>query len=319
MGIRMIKARLITNNQVILVNNATEEMRNRKLLKCYSEECNAKVTWARISKKNYEIEKKYYRLLNGEKHCETCSYNTLGQVEIIAKKADYNIIQNINKGQYEFRINIVYEALLSEYNKKIEDSSLNKDYNKEVNKGKKYKKSGITSPYLAVMRDIMKLRGQVEDNSELESIIKIKDKGHSIMWNNFYYDVGNEKRLYEYVEKKGYICKDKPKRLSYPVCIEGVVDEKIEWNENRISFINFKLSKFIVPDKNGYINIYRCSIITKNKEIVDCINDNITKNKKIKIVSYFIPSIKFTINNKYKNYNINGWINNEQQIYIESL
>ncbi len=319
MGIRMSKARLITNNQEILVDNATEEMRNRKLLKCYSDDCNAKVTWARISKKNYEIEKKYYRLLNGERHCKTCSYNTLGQVQIIAKKADNNIIQNINKGQYEFRINIVYEALLRVYDKKVEQSSLNKDDSKEVNKEKKYKKSGVTSPYLAIMRDIMKLRGQVEDNRELESIIKIKNKGHSITWHNFYYDVGDEKKLYKYVEKNGYIHKDKSKRLSYPVCIEGVVDKKIEWNENRISFINFKLSKFIEPDENGHINFYRCSLITKNKEIVDSINNNIAQNKKIKIVSYFVPSIKFTINNKYENYNINGWINNEQQIYIESL
>lgn len=318
MGIRMSKARLITTNEKVEVNNATLEMREKKLLKCYTEECNAKVTWARLSKKNYEIEKKYYRLLKGEKHSTSCCYNTLGQVTMIAAKTDKKIIENINNNRYEFRLNIVCEALTTKVNKQTKENNLHKTMKKD-RKEKIYKSEGTASPYLAVMKDIIKLRSEIEDNKELESIIKIKDKGKSIAWKNFYYEIGEEEKLYKYVEKKGYIYKDKPKRLSHPICIEGLIDTEIQYNEEGSSFINLKLAKYIGPDENGYLDFYRCTIITRNKEIVNHINDLITKNKRVKIVSYFIPMINFTHNSKYKNYKINGWINYEDQIYIEPI
>lgn len=319
MGIKMSKARLITSNEVVLVNDATEEMREKRLLKCYSKFCNAKVTWARISKKNYEIEKKYYRLLVGEKHCDKCPYNTLGQVTIIAKKADNKIIDNIHKGQYEFRLNIVYEALVDRLDEENKNFNMDRINSNNEYKQKKYKLSGKLSPYLSIMNDIMKLREQVENNSELEKIIRIKDRSKRILWRAFYYEIGEEKRLYKYVEKEGYINKNKLKRLKHPVCIEGIIDKEITLNKEDNYFINLKLIKYIKPNEAGFINLYKCTLITKNIDIINSINNLVKKNKKIKIVSYFIPSIKLIINNNFKNYTINGWLNNEQQIYIEAL
>ncbi len=318
MGIRMTKARLIATNEKVEVNNATLEMRKNKLLKCYTEKCKAKVTWVKLSKKNYEIEKNYFSFVVGEKRSENCGYNTLGQVAVIASKTDNKIIENINDNKYEFRLNIVYEALTTKENKEIRGDNLQETIETE-RKEKKYKSVGSGLPYLAVMKDIMKLRSEIEDNKELETIIKIKDKGKSISWTNFYYEIGEEEKLYRYIEKNGYVHNYKPKRLRHPICIEGVLDKEIQYKEGGNSFINLKLDKYIEPDKNGDIHFYKCTIITRNKEIINHINDLIRTNKRVKIVSYFIPSVSFMENDEYKNYKINGWINYEEQIYIEYI
>lgn len=318
MGIKMSKARLILTNEEVKVNNATLEMREKKLLKCYTEECNAKVTWVRLSKENYEVKNRYYRLLNGEQHCMECCYNTLGRVTIIAKKADKKIIENINNNKFEFRINIVYEALNTKDNK--DGLNTNTHNTSEVDGQEKvYKSVGVASPHLAVMKDIMKLRSEIEDKKELEDIIKIKNKGKSIAWKNFYYELGEEETLYKYVYSNGYVYKENLKKLSYPICIEGIIDSEIEYNETGNSFINFKLAKYINPDEVGNLNFYKCTIFTRNKNLIDSINDSIRQDKRIKIVSYFIPMISYKDNGKYKNYKISGWVNHEQQIYIESI
>jgi hypothetical protein len=318
MGIKMSKARLITTNEEIKVNNATLEMREKKLLKCYTENCNAKVTWVRLSKENYEVKNRYYRLLNGEQHCMECCYNTLGRVTIIAKKADKKIIENINNNKFEFRVNIVYEALKTNNSK--EELNTNIHNTSDVNRKKKvYKPIGVASPHLAVMKDIMKLRSEIEDKKELEDIIKIKSKGKSIAWKNFYYELGEEETLYKYIDNNGYVYKENLRKLSYPICIEGIIDSEIEYNEAGSSFINFKLSKYINPDETGNLNFYKCTLFTGNKNLIDSINNSIIENKRIKIVSYFIPTISYKANGKYKNYQISGWVNHEQQIYIESI
>ncbi len=318
MGIKMSKARLRATNEEVKVNNATLEMREKKLLKCYTEECNAKVTWVRLSKENYEVKNRYYRLLNGEQHCMECCYNTLGRVTIIAKKADKKIIENINNNKFEFRVNIVYEALTTKDNK--DGLNTNTNDTSEVDRKKKvYKPVGVASPHLAVMKDIMKLRSEIEDKKELEDIIKIKNKDKSIAWKNFYYELGEEETLYKYVDINGYIYKENFKKLSYPICIEGIIDSEIEYNEAGNSFINFKLAKYINPDEAGNLNFYKCTIFTRNKNLIDNINDSVRQDKRIKIVSYFIPMISYNESGKYKNYKISGWVNHEQQIYIESI
>lgn len=315
MGIKMSKARLITTNEEIKVNNATLEMREKKLLKCYTENCNAKVTWVRLSKKNDEVKNRYYRLLNGEQHCMECCYNTLGRVMIIAKKADKKIIENINNNKFEFRVNIVYEALNT--NNAKAELNININNNSGNNKQEKiYKPIGVASPYLAVMKDIMELRIKIQDKKELENIIKIKNKGKSIAWKNFYYELGEEETLYKYIDNNGYVYKENRIKLSYPICIEGLIDREIKYNKTGDSCIKFNLFKYNNPDENGNFNVYRCTLFTRNKNLINSINNSIRENKRIKIVSYFIPKISYNVNGKYKNYNINGRINHEQQIYI---
>ena len=318
MGIKMSKARLMSTNEEVKVNNATIEMREKKLLKCYTEECDAKVTWVRLSKENYEVKNRYYRLLNGEQHCIECCYNTLGRVNIIAKKADNKIIENIKNNKFEFRVNIVYEALTTKDNKNGINANTNDTI--EVDRKKKmYKSIGVASPHLAIMKDIMKLRSEIENKKELEGIIKIKNKAKSIAWKNFYYEIGEEETLYKYIDSNGYVYKGNLKKLSYPICIEGIIDSEIEYNEAGNSFINFKLANYINPDEDGNLNFYKCTIFTRNENLIDSINDSVTQDKRIKLVSYFIPIITYKESGKYKNYKISGWINHEQQIYIESI
>ena len=102
MGIKMKIAMHKVTKEKIDIENANDEMRKNKVLKCETESCSANLTWAKSYKRNDEIETKYYRVLPNEVHSLNCIYNLEKIVEFIAKKADKNILTNLKNKSYEF-------------------------------------------------------------------------------------------------------------------------------------------------------------------------------------------------------------------------
>lgn len=171
----------------------------------------------------------------GVNHEEWCKYNTVGQVTVLAKKSDDNILESVKKNKFTFRLTMIHEPLkdLGKQN----TTSINKSGNTNPPKNKSYVSKGKLSSYLATMKKVLELRKAVEDDdsNELESIIEIQMYGKKIKWSNFYYD--QEK----YLDAYNYLQTLKAKR--HPICIEGVVRDIRPLKQGDRYAVNLKFGK----------------------------------------------------------------------------
>ncbi|MDR3594167.1 hypothetical protein [Clostridium sp.] len=324
MGIKMKEARKISDKKIIKIKDATDKMRKNKELKCITNECDAKITWAKRHMINSEIENKFFRLLQGETHSNKCKYNTSGRVEILAKSSDKNILKQLENNCYEFRLNLIVENL-KEVSIKKEDEDENSEQKRKDNLVQKsYRKNGQAKPYLSLMRDVMILRSEVEEDEELKKHIKLTFDKKKVDWSKFFYDEGSEEKIYDYIKRNGYKSYNKTTiRLEHPICIEGAVAKKIIINQDtKVYFINYKLSRFIEPNQDNEVILYKVSLMTKDKKIAENLNKGIELKKIVHLITYSIPyadiSQKEYIKNDVKMIirEIKGWINYEEQIYI---
>lgn len=319
MGIKMGKAILIGSNNIIKISEATDEMRKQKLLKCSTDKCSAKLTWVKSSKINAEIVPGFFRLLNNEKHILECEYNIKGNVERIVRQSDSDVIGSIDNEKYEFRLNLIYEALNEGKKNNIDNNDV-KNIDNTLNIANVYKKSNSKkTSYLSTMNSIMKLKSKIEDGAndkELSSLIVLDNKGEKIRWSNFYNYIGEEEKLFKYIYRKGKNIR-KGKKLTYPICIEGIINKNIKEiyksGDNPVYSVKYKQPKYKNKDDDGKLRIYSNSLLFSDKELVDYLNKIINDNKEIYIVAYFLPfaNIKDTIY-----YNINGFINRKEQLII---
>lgn len=139
----------------------------------------------RHPKNEREIPALFY-LKSGETHKEFCSYNTIGQISMIARDSDNDILKSITDKTFSFRLTMIHKPLeeLGEQDKKQ-----GKDQNKISNqKDRNYHSKGKLNSYLSTMRKIIELRNILEKQNELNSIIEIEMHGRKIKWNDFYYE-----------------------------------------------------------------------------------------------------------------------------------
>ena len=325
MGIKMKKAWWKSKNIEIKTDEATDKMRKDKDLKCFTEFCDAQVTWVERHRKVSDTNTRFFRLLPKEKHSLKCRYNTKGRVEAIAKKSDKKIIVNLVNGNYEFRLNLVTDELKddkSKVNNIKEEKSTKNDNDK---KDKKIVSKGKIKPYLSLMKDIMTLRSEVESDDDLKSLLKITFNRVKIAWKNFYIELDDVEKLYKYIDYKGYKS-NAFKRLNHPICVEFQINNKSIKKIKDVYYINAKQRKYVKPNINMESNIYNLTLKTTNQDIIDEINDTLNKNGNtyLDFASYFMPYINETpkeyINDKGAKdiiliyHTVEGWINYNEQI-----
>jgi hypothetical protein len=321
MGVKIKIAWNTVLEKNLSVSLATDVMRKNKQFVCHPTKCNAKLTWVQRHKKDFKIESKFYRLLQGEIHSSECDNNTLGRVLSIAQKSDNKIIENISKGKFEFRLNLVFESeeVISKELPLIETKPSNKDSNHKdrliINRGEK-------SPYISTMRDIMKLRSEVEESSELASFIKLKYNGKTISWNSFYFELQEAENSYRYIEIYGLKWKDR-KKLDHIICSEFVL-KKDNIKKVKNFYVIQSIPKFSQPDNNKESHIYKVVLKTDNLSLVEKLNaDFETNTGNIVFVGFYIPSILNEVHTYKTNngvhvfeHNIEGWLNFKEQIQI---
>lgn len=175
----------------------------------------------------------------GVNHEEWCKYNTVGQVTVLAKKSDDNILESVKKNKFTFRLTMIHEPLKDLG--KQSTTSTNKSGNTNPPKNKSYVSKGKLSSYLATMQKILELRKAVEDDdsNELESAIEIQMYGKKIKWLNFYYNQERYLDAYDYLKSLGF------KR--HPICIEGIVNNVSPLDQGDRYAVNLRFGK---KDKN---------------------------------------------------------------------
>ncbi|SEF46942.1 hypothetical protein SAMN04487919_101283 [Bacillus sp. ok061] len=175
----------------------------------------------------------------GVNHEEWCKYNTIGQVTVLAKKSDDNILESVKKNKFTFRLTMIHEPL-KDLGKQSTPST-NKSGNTNPPKNKSYVSKGKLSSYLATMQKILELRKAVEDDdsNELESSIEIQMYGKKIKWPNFYYNQEKYLDAYNYLKS--------PEFKRHPICIEGIVNKVISFKQGDRYAVNLRFGK---KDKN---------------------------------------------------------------------
>lgn len=320
MGIKIKKAWNMILKTEILISDATDEMRKLKQFCCNPVNCDAKLTWAERHKKNFNLGTKFYRLLQNETHSSICEYNTEGRLISIAKKSNKKILENISSGKYEFRINLIFEKESKEESKLYTKEERINEVN-TTSKDRKIVSKGQKSPYLSTMIDIMKLRTQVEENKDISSLIKLKFNGNTIPWKNFYFELEEEDFCFNYIKSKGYDLKNGRKMINHLICTEFILRKDGISKYNDTYFIE-STSKYVIPNSNNESHIHKISLKTKENKVVEKIESLFTdKVTKLKLVGFYKPSILIKSKTyKTKNginvfhHNIDGWINNKEQL-----
>ncbi len=327
MGIKIKKAWNTDLKKEISIVQATDEMRKSKQLRCNELNCKAKLTWAERHKINYNLGTKFYRLLPKEKHSLACKYNTEGQVISILKKSNNKIFENISDGKFEFRINLVFEKNFKK------ESGIGSNVGEAIHKDRNLKErliknKGRKSPYLSTMRDIMKLRSEVEENKDLSSLIKLKFNNVSILWKNFYFELEEEENSYKYIKSKGYTSKNRRVMLSQLICSEFVLKKENIKEYKGIYYIESTAPKFVHHNSDNESHIHKVSLKTKESDVAKNLKSLFKNGKtRVNLVGFYQPNILIKPKS-YENkngitvlqHNIEGWINNVEQIVeIESF
>ncbi|PFD60104.1 hypothetical protein [Bacillus thuringiensis] len=156
----------------------------------------------------------FYRK-GGINHEEFCSYNTLGQIKVIARDSDDDILKSVEDKTFLFRLNMIHEPLEELKNQNTKPKN---DQNKALNKkDRTYHSSGSLNSYLSTMKKIIELRNILEKQTELHSIIEIEMHGKRIKWSDFYYEPNRYIQAFNYIKQLEW-------KNRHPICIEGIVD-----------------------------------------------------------------------------------------------
>ncbi|MEK3735212.1 hypothetical protein MKX64_22640 [Paenibacillus sp. FSL M8-0334] len=273
MGTKMPKAYYKTKDTIVSIDNADKEMND--FLFCETQDCRVPVIYVDAYKKKY-VDKTvlvapYFRLASNDKpHLNECKYNTLGQVKLIARDSDDNILRAVEEGSYSFRLNIIDESLRTLI-QLVKDKSESEKSDPRISKpsAKVYTNQGKLNSYLSTMQKIMQLRSLTETNDELREFITLQYGKQTIRWSRFYYTSDDFKTCYTYIKRN---------KVTHPLCLEGTIKE-IEPPNEKFKFHVIKLRfPWADPDENGILNLIAVELVIQNDKILNYIQSNSNLN-----------------------------------------
>jgi hypothetical protein len=156
----------------------------------------------------------YFRLppnaeKNGKGHTDQCRFNVKVTVEwLVAASREIKNFDNSPemlcagaKHTAEFRLHILME-LLRQLPAGVADD-LDEDNHSGAKTGNRYTRSSRTiTPYLRLAKEVLLLMARIQSSPELGKWIILKYADKSIPWKNYFYDLGDYHRLYDYIRKQ---------------------------------------------------------------------------------------------------------------------
>ncbi|WP_339310815.1 hypothetical protein [Paenibacillus sp. FSL M7-0896] len=317
MGTKMSEAYYTEENKVIKINYANKAMNGS--LKCKTEKCRVPVIFVDAHKKKYAdktvVVNAYFRLESSEKnsHDIDCKYNTKGQVKVIARESDDSIIKAIEEGKYNFRLNIIDEALRA-LNSSKKDEIENEETSYALKRPSKvYVNKGKLNSYFSTMQRIMELRSLTETNDELRELIELQYDKQKIKWSKFYFESDDLSRCYTYIKRND---------VTHPMCIEGALKGIVPPNEN-FKFHVLKLrSPWVEPDGSGVINLPTVELIINNNKVLEYIQSNASLGNVAVYSKFRINESKIYVKQvqngmeKFRYLNIKGNLYHPKQILL---
>ncbi|AUJ27024.1 hypothetical protein A21D_03990 [Virgibacillus dokdonensis] len=303
----MKKAYFAKGDCFITVEEALDKQ-IREALFCASENCRIPVTPRRSHFREINHKKKvipsHFMIKGKRDHDSDCCYNTEGQLKIIAKDSE-DALSSTDNQKFLLRLNLITSEM-----KKDKDSS-SKDVQSSSKKPstKTYENKGKLNSYLSTMSKIMKLQSEVENNQELNQLIKLDVGRKQVRWSQFFYNEDRHRQCYNYVHTNSI----------HPVCICGEISS-IELNK-KFNCYSLKLKKRKLNEvSNDEDGIKRVPSI-----LVNVYNESVAKHIKYKNEVEQLKNISFFsfIKTSSKPYlkdvlylNMYGFVHHSKQIYV---
>lgn len=196
------KALLVENNELVTPREYEEmfkECNDRKEVRC---SCGAKLSFVEThtrtySKGNSSIVSAFFRDSKTSVHKEDCPYNISNRIKEIVAESQ---CLPIEKGKFILSLKDLY----SQKSTKPNNNTLSYDrYSKTISADSKYYNN-----YLKTVRDILRLRDDLESNADISQFVLYFGK-EQVKWKDFYFAFQQYGGILKIIHK------------AYPICIEG--------------------------------------------------------------------------------------------------
>lgn len=167
-----------------------EQNQYKKPLHC--EFCDASVSFVNAYTRNIGDDvvavESFFRLIKGHKHREHCAYDIKGQIAIIARESDGDVLAAIEGNHFELRLLAIKKALdqLRAAAKKKKEP----DPNRPTTTTEKDYFPGETKlgAYINSAKRVLKVRAVCEEHAEIEDVLSLAFNGVRVPWSEFYFD-----------------------------------------------------------------------------------------------------------------------------------
>ena len=184
-----MSAAIDANNKKVTISLA-ENSNFAKPLKC--EFCDAQVRFVngftrQVGEKIVPVSS-YFGLSANFHHGPDCRYNVHGQVKIIVRQSEGNILIPTDSGEFELRLLAVKKTIqeLQEIDRKNRENGSGA---KADSKNKEYIQSGRRlGSYINSAIRVLRVRALCEDSKDIESHLKLVFDGVRVSWRDFYYE-----------------------------------------------------------------------------------------------------------------------------------
>lgn len=196
------KALLVENNELVTPREYEEifkKCNDRKEVRC---SCGAKLSFVEThtrtySKGNSSIVSAFFRDSKTSVHKEDCPYNISNRIKEIVAESQ---CLPIEKGKFILSLKDLY----SQKSTKPNNNTLSYDrYSKTISADSKYYNN-----YLKTVRDILRLRDDLESNADISQFVLYFGK-EQVKWKDFYFAFQQYGGILKIIHK------------GYPICIEG--------------------------------------------------------------------------------------------------
>ena len=196
------KALLVENSELVTPREYEEmfkECNDRKEVRC---SCGAKLSFVEThtrtySKGNSSIVSAFFRDSKTSVHKEDCPYNISNRIKEIVAESQ---CLPIEKGKFILSLKDLY----SQKSTKPNNNTLSYDrYSKTISADSKYYNN-----YLKTVRDILRLRDDLESNADISQFVLYFGK-EQVKWKDFYFAFQQYGGILKIIHK------------GYPICIEG--------------------------------------------------------------------------------------------------
>ncbi|WP_018918090.1 hypothetical protein [Vreelandella zhanjiangensis] len=203
----------------------------------------------------------YFRLKASNTHGSECKYNVEGQVKLIVRESEGNVLAQTESGKFELRLLAVKKAINELQNlakKKKNSESDNKKETKEKEYIKSEKKLGS---YINSALRVLKVRSFCEENKDIENLLELVFDGVRLPWKDFYYEDKEFFRCYSNVRKA---------TVTVPVAIIGVVKSirTIDGKNGKFSVVNLA-GPYRKTDKKDTLDSVNVSIWSPDFELFE--------------------------------------------------
>lgn len=191
MASKILSARDAKDNEISIT--LAEQQRYEKPLRC--ESCDTEVSFVNGFFRNVGDDRvfvePYFRLRPDHKHELDCPHNVEGQIEVIARKSNPDVLSAIKGNRFELRLLAVQQAIKQLRELKANGSSKPGGSLSDAKDKHYLEAEERLNSYINSAARVLKVRAVCIENKEIEDVLQLVFDGVRIPWNEFFFEYDN--------------------------------------------------------------------------------------------------------------------------------